>query len=69
MERAPRVGVGVFVRHQGKVIEVDARPSDAIALAIGNKVPIYVSQRVLDAAGIQREDLEKPPQDAGSGPI
>jgi bifunctional DNase/RNase len=59
----------VLVRHAGRIIEVDARPSDAIALAIGNRVPIYVNQRVLDAAGLQREDLEKGTRDAGAGPI
>jgi bifunctional DNase/RNase len=31
--------------------EVDARPSDAINLALRAKVPIYVSEKVLDEAG------------------
>lgn len=48
----------VFVRGAaGKLIEIDARPSDAIALAIGNRVPIYVSRTVLDEAGIKKDDL------------
>jgi uncharacterized protein len=60
----------VYVRHQGRVIEIDARPSDAIALAIGAKVPIYVNQKVLDQAGLKREDLEKgTTRDAGPTPI
>jgi len=33
-------------------IEVDSRPSDAIALALRAKAPIYCSESVLDAAGI-----------------
>lgn len=37
-------------------IEIDARPSDAIAVALRAKVPIYVEKAVLDKAGIQRED-------------
>ncbi|MDQ7780381.1 MAG: bifunctional nuclease family protein [Planctomycetota bacterium] len=34
----------------GKQVEVDARPSDAIALAIHMKSPIYVEEEVLTAA-------------------
>jgi bifunctional DNase/RNase len=33
-----------------KVLEVDARPSDAIALALRTEAPIYVAQSVLDQA-------------------
>jgi uncharacterized protein len=35
------------IRHEGEIIEVDSRPSDAIALAVTAKVPIYVSEDVL----------------------
>jgi bifunctional DNase/RNase len=35
------------IRHEGELIEVDSRPSDAIALAVTAKVPIYVSEDVL----------------------
>ena len=35
------------VRHEGELIEVDCRPSDAIALAVTAKVPIYVAEDVL----------------------
>ena len=34
----------------GKTLEVDARPSDAIALALRTEAPIYVAQTVLDQA-------------------
>lgn len=34
----------------GKVIHVDSRPSDAIALVAGSDVPIYVAEHVLEAA-------------------
>lgn len=33
-----------------KTLEVDARPSDAIALALRTEAPIYVAQSVLDQA-------------------
>lgn len=34
--------------NQGKVISLDARPSDAIALALRADCPIFVAQKVLD---------------------
>jgi bifunctional DNase/RNase len=38
----------LFIRHGGEVIEVDSRPSDAIALGAAFDTPIYVAQHVLD---------------------
>jgi bifunctional DNase/RNase len=35
------------IRQEGELIEVDCRPSDAIALAVTAKVPIYVAEDVL----------------------
>ena len=34
----------------GKTLEIDARPSDAIALALRTEAPIFVAQSVLDQA-------------------
>lgn len=39
------------------VQEVDARPSDAIALALRTQCEIWVSDEVIEKAGIQREDV------------
>ena len=36
------------IRHEGEIIEVDARPSDAIALAVTVDVPIFVDEDILD---------------------
>ena len=36
------------IRLNGELVEVDSRPSDAIALAVTAKVPIYVSEEVLE---------------------
>jgi bifunctional DNase/RNase len=36
------------IQQNGEPIEVDCRPSDAIALAVTAKVPIYVADEVLD---------------------
>ena len=37
------------IRLDGEMLEVDSRPSDAIALAVTASVPIYVSEEVLEA--------------------
>lgn len=37
-------------REGGKLVHVDSRPSDAIALGVAQGVPIYVAEHVLDAA-------------------
>jgi bifunctional DNase/RNase len=36
----------------GRHVEVDSRPSDAIALAVRMKAPIYVTESILDQAGV-----------------
>jgi bifunctional DNase/RNase len=38
------------IRQNGELIEVDSRPSDAIALAVTASVPIYVAEDVLEEA-------------------
>lgn len=42
----------IILATDGKQVEVDARPSDAIALAVRVKVPIFADESVLDKAGI-----------------
>lgn len=37
----------LHIRQNGDLVEVDSRPSDAIALGIATNVPIYVEERVL----------------------
>jgi bifunctional DNase/RNase len=34
----------------GKIVQIDSRPSDAIALGIASNVPIFVEEKVLNAA-------------------
>ena len=36
------------IRHEGELVEVDSRPSDAIALAVTVDVPIFVADDILD---------------------
>jgi uncharacterized protein len=37
----------LVIRRNGELVEVDARPSDAIALGVGSDTPIYAEERVL----------------------
>lgn len=45
-------------------LEIDSRPSDAIALAVRAKVPIYADESVLEKAGVQ---LDKDGETAEEG--
>lgn len=38
----------LILKHSGKEIEMDARPSDAIAVALRTGAPIYVAKSVID---------------------
>ena len=53
----------VLMDIDGRHVEVDSRPSDAIALAVRVKAPIFAEDTVLDKAGItldaDAEDQEK----------
>ncbi len=38
----------LYVKHAGEEIEVDARPSDAVALAVRFDAPVFVADGILD---------------------
>ena len=38
------------IRKDGELVEVDCRPSDAIAVAVTAKVPIFVAEEVIEEA-------------------
>lgn len=38
---------------EGKVMEVDARPSDSIALALRTNSPIYIAEQVFDKSAVE----------------
>ena len=46
----------IYLQHDGKTIEMDARPSDSLALAVRAHCPIFIDQRVLDKCPL----IEKP---------
>lgn len=45
----------LIVRHNDHELSIDSRPSDAIALAVAEKVPIFVEDSVLDEVSGQIE--------------
>jgi len=46
----------IVLRHGDRTVDIDARPSDAIAIAVRAKVPILVSERVMDRASLVPDD-------------
>ncbi|HEX8322409.1 MAG TPA: bifunctional nuclease family protein [Tepidisphaeraceae bacterium] len=42
----------LHVRQNGKLLKIDSRPSDAIALGVVGNVPILVAEHVLKEAGV-----------------
>ena len=40
----------IWLEREGKLISVDSRPSDALALALRHDCPIYVEDRVLQSS-------------------
>ncbi len=38
----------IYIKQNGKTMEIDARPSDALALAVRVQCPIYIDEKVLN---------------------
>lgn len=51
----------IYMSHNGDLREIDARPSDAIALAVRFKAPIYVLENVMREAGIDYSAVSDKP--------
>ena len=47
----------IHVEAEGKTLEIDSRPSDAIALAVRAQAPIFAEEAVLEQAGVELEDV------------
>ena len=53
----------------GRNIDIDSRPSDAIALAVRAHVPILVSRPILDSVGVTpEEDMQETTEEPGQQP-
>ena len=46
----------LVLERDGKTIEIDSRPSDAIALGVATEVPIFVASEVLEATCPENDD-------------
>ncbi len=59
----------IVAETNGRTLNIDSRPSDALAIAVRTHVPILVARSVMDSAGIlPEEDLQEgqqPGQEAG----
>src|ERR1700716_2535525 len=59
----------IFMAVDGRTLDIDARPSDAIALAVRAEVPILVSDEVLERAGVTPDgESEEQNDDSTSEP-
>jgi len=47
----------IDIKQEDNIIRLDARPSDAIALAVRTRIPIFADQQVLEEAGIYLENI------------
>lgn len=55
----------IIIRHNGKLLEIDARPSDSLAVAVRVHCPIFIDEKVLlkcpplSSGPISKEDVDK----------
>jgi bifunctional DNase/RNase len=54
----------IVLQQKGREVEIDSRPSDAIALAVRARVPIMVDDSVMDKAGVMLSSDEEEDTDA-----
>ena len=69
----------IVLRQDGKEVEIDSRPSDAIALAVRAQVSILVDESVMEKAGVMlssdddaegdHSDAVSPPELERAGPV
>jgi uncharacterized protein len=59
----------IVVETNGRTLNIDSRPSDALALAVRAHVPIMVTSSIMDMAGIvPEEDLQEEASPGGDMP-
>ena len=59
----------IIIQHNGSTMEIDSRPSDAIALAVRTQAPIFAEDEVIDKASVEMDaETGRPviPGDGGS---
>jgi bifunctional DNase/RNase len=66
----------VVIKRANQEVVLEARPSDAVAMALSAKAPVFVTRRVMAEAGISRAEInalgkvlpQPEPGTGGSGP-
>lgn len=58
----------ISLEQNGKTQEVDARPSDSIALALGTEAPILAARKVIRKSGVRRTELDSKLSKTPEGP-
>ena len=58
----------IYLERDGREVEVDARPSDALALAVRAEVAILAAETVLEQAAIGSDPGDGSTEPAGAGP-
>ena len=53
-----------FLNDQSQKVQIDARPSDAVALALRFDCPIFVDQKVFELSAASTVSIEDPPEEA-----
>lgn len=53
----------LVIECKGSSMEIDSRPSDAIALALRFSAPIFVDEKVMDEAGVVLQEEEEQPEE------
>ncbi len=60
----------LVVEFNGQTLNIDSRPSDALALAVRAHVPILISKEVMEAAGlVPDQDLQQQQQQEPPAPL
>lgn len=60
----------VVIQQANKQLVIEARPSDAVSMALAAKVPVYTTRQVMAVGGISRAEIDsfgKEPADPGPG--
>ena len=56
----------IRIEHDGQTLEIDSRPSDAIALAVRAEIPIFASDEVIEHAAVVLDEDGQPIEGAGA---
>ena len=48
----------VFIQQANRQLVIEARPSDAVAMALAAKVPVYTTRQVMAEGGITRAEID-----------